>query len=101
MSGRFDDLKRMILRKRDYPTKYKLIKLMRREIEKADRIIDFSKMVKSVEIGIRGEEVVAFIEAEYSVAVLIKNALKDNNIINHFDIQFKVDDTYPDEALKG
>lgn len=95
MSHRFDDLCRLIVRKRDFDTKKKLVKMIRREIHDVHK----EAIMKSVEVGFLCDKVVVIIECDYGNAVIIKDALKDNKITNHFDIRVKVDNTYPDSAL--
>lgn len=95
MSHRFDDMRRRVLRKRDFATKHKLVKMLRRELRDKNKDI----VLSSVSVGFNGDKVGIIIEATYGMSLLIQDALKGNSITKFFDIRFKVDESYPVEAV--
>jgi hypothetical protein len=99
MSNQYDDLRREIIRRRDTQSKMKLVKALRRIIKDYDSNLDMNKMIQSMQIGFRNDVVVAIIEAPYPSAVVIKTALNNHKLLKFFDIQFKMDATYPANSI--
>jgi hypothetical protein len=96
MSNRYDDLKRLILRKRDdFRTKMKLVKMLRREIQ--DKIKE--AQMESVSVGFNKDTIVAIIDTDYGNALLIKEALKDSKMLKYFDIRIKPNETFPQGSI--
>jgi hypothetical protein len=91
MSNRWDDLRREIIRKNDFETKMKLVKAIRREIARVDK----TAIIKAMAVGYFDKKITALISCDYGDAILIKEALKDNKITKHFNIQFKQNETFP------
>ena len=76
MGNRFDDLKRLIVRKRDFQSKFKLVKMIRREVHD----VHPEAILNSVEVGFLGDKVVAIVETSHSNAIIIRDSLKNSKI---------------------
>ena len=50
-------------------------------------------------MGFQGDKIVALIDADYYNSLLIKPVLMSSKILKFFDIRFKVNDSFPREAM--